>query len=597
MSTPNPDTDTDTDPTAHTPATSVTPSSTLASTTSALSSTLSFLTSSVLPLTSSISPPISNSNTFQKQQQQQPATPTRARRSTIATHTAIHSEIAATRGSSSSIEESSKAKDVNKLTEEMFAKVANYLKAEMLATTEDFKLLEDMNHVTRDRYKEMSSMAQNLMVEMSKLQRIYIDFEPYVQQIDEICEQVDYLEKVTIELDDYSKELASILYTFNKKSRENKSSAFQIDDEINDLSKGIDKLSFVNATNERPYFFSDYYQYQYLANQANQIDPLSNYNQQKDFKENDSKKKTSSDEDARQYPALPSSNTSSSSSGKMVKVSSPMKLNYANALVYVNTSSSAQTFKKEHNSTLSHEVSSSLIESEYTQNSSSIESEYTRNIKKIIKELLVTNKYKIYGNWACCEEEWQQEYNKIELEKCVKKTTKDMRSFFTKRCENCSANKMISSFRLYILPRRIQNVRNEKPDVEIICHLIYEKYYRVFGKWECSHCRRWWRSAYTWISLEKFIDSALGIDLKANDDFYMEKCNRCSKMIKDEDIKCRITGYEPLVLSENGSQHKRDLCLKCKNNRPCRETGQYFGYRPKRRQQRDRYTDNYIFDC
>ena len=40
------------------------------------------------------------------------------------------------------------------------------------ATTEDYKLLETMNKVTRDRYKEMSGMAQNLVVEMAKLQRI-----------------------------------------------------------------------------------------------------------------------------------------------------------------------------------------------------------------------------------------------------------------------------------------------------------------------------------------------------------------------------------------------------------------------------------------
>jgi len=33
------------------------------------------------------------------------------------------------------------------------------------------------------------------------------DFEPYVQQIDEICEQVDFLEKVAVELDEYSREL------------------------------------------------------------------------------------------------------------------------------------------------------------------------------------------------------------------------------------------------------------------------------------------------------------------------------------------------------------------------------------------------------
>ncbi|CAG8812776.1 13702_t:CDS:2 [Gigaspora margarita] len=98
--------------------------------------------------------------------------------------------------------------DINKLTEEMFLKVADYLKGEILATTEDYKLLETMNKVTRDRYQEMSKMAQNLVVEMANYQRIYNSFEPYIQQIDEICEQVDFLEKVTNELDEYSKELA-----------------------------------------------------------------------------------------------------------------------------------------------------------------------------------------------------------------------------------------------------------------------------------------------------------------------------------------------------------------------------------------------------
>ncbi|CAG8683137.1 23941_t:CDS:2 [Dentiscutata erythropus] len=98
--------------------------------------------------------------------------------------------------------------DINKLTEEMFLKVADYLKGEILATTEDYKLLETMNQVTRDRYQEMSKMAQNLVVEMANFQRIYTSFEPYIQQIDEICEQVDFLEKVANELDEYSKELA-----------------------------------------------------------------------------------------------------------------------------------------------------------------------------------------------------------------------------------------------------------------------------------------------------------------------------------------------------------------------------------------------------
>ncbi|CAG8507607.1 19051_t:CDS:2, partial [Cetraspora pellucida] len=125
------------------------------------------------------------------------------------THISVQSEIGVGRQSSPSISEglSKNQQDINKLTEEMFFKVADYLKGEILATTEDYKLLETMNKVTRERYQEMSKMAQNLVVEMANFQRIYTSFEPYIQQIDEICEQVDFLEKVTNELDEYSKEL------------------------------------------------------------------------------------------------------------------------------------------------------------------------------------------------------------------------------------------------------------------------------------------------------------------------------------------------------------------------------------------------------
>ncbi|PKK66527.1 hypothetical protein RhiirC2_753289, partial [Rhizophagus irregularis] len=205
-----------TSPTTTNSSTSLTSSTTntltsaINSTTSALTSTFSSL-SSVLPLTTS------QQNTQQQQQQQAQQQPqqsqqpssTKARRTTISSQTSIQSEI--DKQSFTSDSTGNKSQNVSKLTEEMFSKVGEYLKGELLATTEDYKLLETMNKVTRDRYKEMSGMAQNLVVEMAKLQRIYTDFEPYVQQIDEICDQVDFLEKVAIELDDYSKELETRL--------------------------------------------------------------------------------------------------------------------------------------------------------------------------------------------------------------------------------------------------------------------------------------------------------------------------------------------------------------------------------------------------
>ncbi|CAG8582606.1 18169_t:CDS:2, partial [Racocetra fulgida] len=90
--------------------------------------------------------------------------------STENTHISAQSEIGMGRQSPLPINEGpskNNQQDINKLTEEMFFKVADYLKGEILDTS----------------------------------------FEPYIQQIDEICEQVDFLEKVANELDEYSKEL------------------------------------------------------------------------------------------------------------------------------------------------------------------------------------------------------------------------------------------------------------------------------------------------------------------------------------------------------------------------------------------------------
>ena len=89
-----------------------------------------------------------------------------------------------------------------------------------------------MNNVTKEKYAEMSEMAQRLVKDMSKLQStcknrdIYqpffpsilqccpktdADFSDYMKQIDDISEQADHMEKVCLELDDYTKYLGKYM--------------------------------------------------------------------------------------------------------------------------------------------------------------------------------------------------------------------------------------------------------------------------------------------------------------------------------------------------------------------------------------------------
>ncbi|CAG8594314.1 22148_t:CDS:2, partial [Dentiscutata erythropus] len=141
----------------------------------------------------------------------------------------------------------------------------------------------------------------------------------------------------------------------------------------------------------------------------------------------------------------------------------------------------------------------------------------------IILNLIQLEKYPVYGYWECrkCNNghRW--------IEKC---------GFLQKPSENSKI----------------------KPIIEIICHLQWNKYYRVFGGWECQNCKeKVWKSAYTYISLRKFIE---GRDLNEGD-YIMQECKRC----KDNNDKCIVTSYEPLKQGEDYNIHKRHLCEKCKS--------------------------------
>ncbi|GES74405.1 hypothetical protein GLOIN_2v327476 [Rhizophagus clarus] len=125
---------------------------------------------------------------------------------------------------------------------------------------------------------------------------------------------------------------------------------------------------------------------------------------------------------------------------------------------------------------------------------------------------------------------------------------------------------------LEVASKRSQENSNGKPDMEIICHLVWKDKYRVFGNWRCSNCQKRWRSAYTWISLQKYIEKTPGNRL--NGDYSEQKC-----MEEECGSNGIIVSYESLVKSEDGTEHKRHLCAKCQSGQYCSESGTYFGNR------------------
>ncbi|POG66966.1 hypothetical protein GLOIN_2v327476 [Rhizophagus irregularis DAOM 181602=DAOM 197198] len=221
-----------------------------------------------------------------------------------------------------------------------------------------------------------------------------------------------------------------------------------------------------------------------------------------------------------------------------------------------------------------------------------------RQIIEIIRHLAYNNSYRVHGYWIChqwqcghrpqqclsvrqCENKHKYVYYWNECnhnQKCPNRTEcrkkynlrQWQRENFCQRewQKQDDGGNLISSFLLY----NSEN-SNENPDMEIIRHLVWNDKYRVFGNWGCSSCRKRWRSAYTWISLQKYIEKTPGKRLnRFNDDYIIQKCKK--EECGDDGI---ILGYEHLVLSEDGVEHKRHLCAKCLNNETCLESGTYYG--------------------
>ncbi|XP_036617833.1 biogenesis of lysosome-related organelles complex 1 subunit 2-like [Trichosurus vulpecula] len=97
--------------------------------------------------------------------------------------------------------------DITGLCQDIFSKMATYLTGELTATSEDYKLLENMNQLTSSKYLEMKDIAVNVSKNLKDLNQKYAALQPYLDQITLIEEQVAALEQAAYKLDAYSKKL------------------------------------------------------------------------------------------------------------------------------------------------------------------------------------------------------------------------------------------------------------------------------------------------------------------------------------------------------------------------------------------------------
>lgn len=107
---------------------------------------------------------------------------------------------------------------LNHLASLMFSKTSDWISGELQATSEDYKLIGQMNKATASKYADMQQITGNIARGVAVLNSKYSELQPYLDQIDQIDASVTRLEQAAFKLDSYSKRLEAKYKALEKRS-------------------------------------------------------------------------------------------------------------------------------------------------------------------------------------------------------------------------------------------------------------------------------------------------------------------------------------------------------------------------------------------
>eukprot|EP00823_Brevimastigomonas_motovehiculus_P003825 TRINITY_DN2397_c0_g1_i1.p1 TRINITY_DN2397_c0_g1~~TRINITY_DN2397_c0_g1_i1.p1 ORF type:complete len:234 (+),score=75.61 TRINITY_DN2397_c0_g1_i1:79-702(+) len=90
---------------------------------------------------------------------------------------------------------------------DMFAKLTQYMKGEIDVSMEDYRLLEQLNLIAGNKYKDMADKAEEFVVVVDSIAAKYNALKPFLSQIDDLDTKTGHLEQVVKQLDTYTEQL------------------------------------------------------------------------------------------------------------------------------------------------------------------------------------------------------------------------------------------------------------------------------------------------------------------------------------------------------------------------------------------------------
>jgi biogenesis of lysosome-related organelles complex 1 subunit 2 len=109
--------------------------------------------------------------------------------------------------------------NLSRLANTMFQKTSEYLQEELIATHEDYKLLERMNKETISKYSELKTISSNVSQSLDLLNQKYKKLQPVLDNINHIDDSVTKLEQAAYKLLAYSNRLEAKFKEIEKDSK------------------------------------------------------------------------------------------------------------------------------------------------------------------------------------------------------------------------------------------------------------------------------------------------------------------------------------------------------------------------------------------